>query len=65
MNGRPGLIIRAVTQSAQSPDFNESALSFFKFPQVRRADQIHGQPRFDSDITKAVRRCYAEYPAGR
>ena len=33
MNGRPGFIIRAVTQSAQGPDFNDRDPSFFHFPQ--------------------------------
>ena len=62
MKGRPGFIIRAVAQSAQSPNFNGRNLSFFQFlPCDVRIQFIDS--RFD--ITKAVKRCYAEYPAGK
>ena len=62
MNGRPGFIIRAVTQPAQSPDFNDSDLSLFQFLHCDVRIQFTGSR---SEITKAVKRCYAEYPAGK
>ena len=60
MDGRPGFIIRAVTQSAQSPDLNAIIISFFHFPQCDMRIQFMCS-RFD--ITMAVKRSYAEYPA--
>ena len=62
MDGRPGFIIRAVTQSAQNPNFDGSDLPFFQFLQCDVRIPFMGSR---IDITKAVKRRHAECPAGK